>query len=72
MEVELHNVWITKMTLVSRQGKPGHMQSHKLVSGGKALEKHHERESEYCQFFNLHNAQTDPQLQSYCSSGISL
>lgn len=47
MEVELHNVWITKMTLVSGQGKPGHMQSHKLLYGGKAHEKHHEREREY-------------------------
>lgn len=39
MEVELHNVWITKMTLVSGQGKPGHMQFHKLLSGGKARGK---------------------------------
>lgn len=60
MEVELHNVWITKMTLVSGQGKPGHKQSHELLSGGKAQEKYHEREREYCQFFKPDNAPTDP------------
>lgn len=71
MEVELHNVWITKMTLVSGQGKPGHMQSHKLFSGGKAHEKHHEREREYCQFFNLDNAQTDHSYKTIVFQGYS-
>lgn len=60
MEVELHNVWITKMTLVSGQGKPSHMQSHRLLSGGKANEKYNKKEKEYCRFFNLDNAHTDP------------
>lgn len=59
MEVELHNLWITKEILLSGQGKPGHMQSHKLLSGVKAHEKHYKREREYCQFFNLGNPQTD-------------
>lgn len=60
VEVELHNVWITKKILVSGQGKSGHMPSHKLLSRVKAHEKHHEREREHCHIFNLGNAQTDP------------
>lgn len=65
-EVELHNVWITEKILLSGQGKPGHMQSHKLLSGVKVHEKHHKREREYCHLFNLGNAQTDQQLQRIC------
>lgn len=46
---------ITKKILVSRQGKPCHMQSHKLLSGVKTCEKNHEKERSLFQFQQCSN-----------------